>query len=89
MKFHDGEPFDAAAVVWNFERWWKEKHPQHENQVKAGQTFEYWEGQFEGFDDKSIVTKVEAMGTHTIRVTLKEPQAPFLANLGDVQLRHR
>jgi hypothetical protein len=23
VKFHDGEPFDAAAVVWNFERWWK------------------------------------------------------------------
>jgi peptide/nickel transport system substrate-binding protein len=82
VKFHDGEPFDAAAVVWNFERWWHEKHPQHENQLKAGQTFEYWEGQFEGFDDKSIVSKVEAVGTHTVRITLKQPQAPFLANLG-------
>src|SRR5215471_18020982 len=82
VKFHDGTPFDAKAVVWNFERWWKEKHPQHENQVKAGQTFEYWEGQFEGFDDKSIVSKVEAVGTHTVRITLKQPQAPFLANLG-------
>ena len=81
VKFHDGEPFDAKAVVWNFERWWKTTHPQHENQVKAGQTFEYWEGQFGGFDDKSIVTKVEATGSHTMRVTLKEPQAPFLANL--------
>ena len=28
--------------------------------MKAGQTFEYWEGQFDGFDDKSIITKVEA-----------------------------
>jgi peptide/nickel transport system substrate-binding protein len=82
VKFHDGESLDAAAVVWNIERWWKEKHPQHENQVKAGQTFEYWEGQFEGFDDKSIVSKVEAVGSHTVRVTLKQPQAPFLANLG-------
>src|SRR5581483_6524311 len=82
VKFHDGEPLDAAAVVWNFERWWHEKHPQHENQVKAGQTFEYWEGQFEGFDDKSIVEKVEAVGSHTVKVTLKRPQAPFLQNLG-------
>ena len=81
MKFHDGEPFDAAAVVWNFERWWKEKHPQHENQVKAGQTFPYWEGQFDGFDDKSIVSKVEAIDPAHDRVTLKQPQAPFLANL--------
>src|SRR5262245_1127057 len=81
VKFHDGEPFDAKAVVWNFERWWKEKHPQHENQLKAGQTFEYWEGQFDGFDDKSIVSKVEAVDSQTVRVTLKQPQAPFLANL--------
>jgi peptide/nickel transport system substrate-binding protein len=81
VKFHDGTPLDARAVVWNFERWWKSSHPQHDNQVKAGQTFEYWEGQFGGFDDKSIVTKVEAAGSHTVRVTLKDPQAPFLANL--------
>ena len=81
VKFHDGNPLDAAAVVWNFERWWKAAHPQHDNQLKAGQTFEYWEGQFGGFDDKSIVSAVEAVGTHTVRITLKEPQAPFLANL--------
>jgi peptide/nickel transport system substrate-binding protein len=81
VKFHDGTPFDAAAVVWNFERWWKSSHPQHENQTKAGQTFEYWEGQFGGFDDKSVVSKVEVAGSHTVRITLKEPQAPFLANL--------
>jgi peptide/nickel transport system substrate-binding protein len=81
VTFHDGTPFDAKAVVWNFERWWKTTHPQHDNQVKAGQTFEYWEGQFGGFDDKSIVTKVEATGSHTMRVALKDPQAPFLANL--------
>src|SRR5215510_4332780 len=81
VKFHDGNPLDAAAVVWNFERWWKAGHPQHDNQVKAGQTFEYWEAQFAGFDDKSIVSAVEAVGTHTVRITLKEPQAPFLANL--------
>jgi peptide/nickel transport system substrate-binding protein len=81
VKFHDGNPLDAAAVVWNFERWWKAGHPQHDNQVKAGQTFEYWEAQFAGFDDKSIVSAIEAVGTHTVRITLKEPQAPFLANL--------
>src|SRR3989442_7777558 len=81
VRFHDGTPLDAAAVVWNFERWWKASHPQHDNQVKAGQTFEYWEAQFGGFDDKSIVSAVEAAGSHTVRITLKEAQAPFLANL--------
>jgi peptide/nickel transport system substrate-binding protein len=81
VKFHDGEPLDAKAVVWNFERWMSTKHPQHENQLKAGQTFEYFEGQFGGFDDKSIISKVEATGSHTIRITLKQPQAPFLQNV--------
>ncbi|HEV8663911.1 MAG TPA: ABC transporter substrate-binding protein [Candidatus Methylomirabilis sp.] len=80
-KFHDGTPFDAKAVVWNFERWRFTKHPQHENQLKAGQTFEYYEGQFGGFDDQSLITKVEAVNPATVRFTLKDPQGPFLANL--------
>ncbi len=81
VKFHDGEPFDAKAVVWNFERWMKATHPQHADQLKAGQTFEYFEGQFGGFDDKSIISRVEAVGSHAVRVTLKQPQAPFLQNV--------
>ncbi len=81
VRFHDGEPLDARAVVWNFERWMNTKHPQHENQLKAGQTFEYFEGQFGGFDDKSIIARVEAVGSHTVRFTLRQPQAPFLQNL--------
>jgi peptide/nickel transport system substrate-binding protein len=81
VKFHDGEPFDAKAVVWNFERWMSTKHPQHENQLKAGQTFEYFEGQFDGFDDKSVIEKVEATGSHTVKFTLRQPQAPFLQNI--------
>ena len=81
VKFHDGEPFDAKAVVWNFERWMNTKNPQHENQLKAGQTFEYFEGQFDGFDDKSVIDKVEATGTHTVKFTLQQPQAPFLQNI--------
>jgi len=81
VKFHDGTPFDAAAVVWNIDRWRLSNHPQHENLTKAGRTFEYYGAQFGGFDDKSLITKVEAVNPTTVRITLKNPQGPFLANL--------
>jgi len=80
-RFHDGAPADAAAVVWNFERWRTTGHPQHADQVRAGQTFEYWESQFGGFDDRSVVSRVDAVDPHTVRLTLRQPLAPLLANL--------
>jgi peptide/nickel transport system substrate-binding protein len=82
VKFHDGTPFDAAAVVWNFERWRFSKGPQHENVLKIGKTFEYYGKQFGGFDEKSIISKVEAVNPTTVRITLNSPQGPFLNNLG-------
>ena len=81
VKFHDGTPFDAAAVVWNFEWQRFSAQPQHEMLTKAGRTFEYYGAQFGGFDDKSLITKVEAVNPSTVRFTLKSPQGPFLANL--------
>ena len=81
IKFHDGNACDAAAVAWNFDRWRLSKHPQHENQEKAGKAFQYYLDQFGGFDDKSLITKVEAVNPTTVRITLKNPMGPFLANL--------
>ncbi len=81
VRFHDGGPLDAAAVVWNFERWSRAAHPQHADQVKAGQTFEYWESLFDGFDDQSVLARAEAVGSHTVRLTLRRPHAPLLASL--------
>ena len=80
-KFHDGTPFNAAAVVKNWDYWSNTKNPVHDIQVKAGQTFEYYEAQFGGFDGDSLITKVEAKDEATVVFTLKDPQGPFMNNL--------
>jgi len=77
VTFHDGTPFNADAVIYNFERWRFTDHPEHfESQV-----FEYYEAMFGGFDDTSVIASVEAVDDLTVKFTLNAPLAPFLANL--------
>ena len=73
VKFHDGTPFNAEAVVFNFERWMLESHPYHKG------VFEYWKSMFGGFP--GFVTSVKALDDTTVEFTLEKPMAPFLANL--------
>jgi peptide/nickel transport system substrate-binding protein len=77
VKFHDGTDFNADAVIFNFERWRFTTNPYH----FASQVFEYYEAQFGGFDDGSIITSIDKVDDYTIKFNLSAPQAPFLANL--------
>ncbi|UOM34459.1 ABC transporter substrate-binding protein [Acuticoccus sp. I52.16.1] len=69
VEFHDGTPFDADAVVFNFERMLDENHPFHDT------------GPFPLAFFFSSVDTVEAVHPSTVKFTLKEPYAPFLSNL--------
>ena len=69
VTFHDGTPFDAEAVKFNFDRMLDENHP-------AANT-----GPFPLAFFFSAVERVEAVNAGTVRFTLKEPFAPFLSNL--------
>ena len=81
VKFHDGAPFNADAVVFNFDRWRLTDNPYHKGGGGQTSEFGYYTGQFGGLDDDSIITNVEAVDEYTVRFTLKEPQGPFLRNL--------
>jgi len=77
VTFHDGTPFNADAVIFNFDRWRFTDNPYHfESQV-----FEYYEYMWFGFDDASVITNIEKIDDYTIKFVLSVPLAPFLANL--------
>ncbi len=69
ITFHDGTPFDAEAVVFNFQRMLDEDHPYHDT------------GPFPLAFFFSSIDTVEALDPTTVRFTLQEPYAPFLSNL--------
>lgn len=69
VRFHDGTPFDADAVVFSLMRQIDSRHPHHLKDFKyAGFTFKY-------------VRSVEALDVYTVRIRLDKPYAPFLCNL--------
>ncbi|MFW6022496.1 MAG: ABC transporter substrate-binding protein [Halanaerobiaceae bacterium] len=77
VEFHDGTPFNAEAVVFNFERWLFEDHEYH-----FGGEFPYVRYQFGGFP--GIVKEINAVDEYTVEFVLNKPQGPFLNNLAMV-----
>jgi peptide/nickel transport system substrate-binding protein len=69
VSFHDGTPFDAAAVVFSFARILDPKHPN----FLADAT--YWRGLMKS------VTKVTAIDPLTVAIETQTPYAPLLGNL--------
>jgi peptide/nickel transport system substrate-binding protein len=74
VKFHDGEKFNADAVVKNFERWSKSNDEEK---------FYYYKSMFGGFegDEGHVIESVTADGDNKVVFKLKRPQAPFLKNI--------
>ena len=69
VTFHDGSPFNAEAVKFNFDRMLDENHPFHDT------------GPFPLAFFFSAVDEVKAVDDLTVEFTLSEPYAPFLSNL--------
>jgi len=70
VRFHDGTAFDAEAVRFNFERMLDADHPFHDTGPFPLASFFF-----------GAVERVEVVDARTMRLHLKEPFAPLLANL--------
>jgi len=72
VKFHDGTPVNAQAVVFSFERQFKE-----DNEYNKYGPWKYW-----GYMDmSSIIESVTAKDDYTVEFRLKRVEAPFLSDL--------
>src|ERR1700687_6003370 len=79
VKFHDGTDLDAAAVVLNFERARQTTHPLRG--AAGPDRFRTYAALLEGFDDASVIARVEAKDSATVVVTTKTPFGPLLSDL--------
>ncbi len=76
VTFHDGTPFNAEAVAWNYNRWAFTDHPQHFEDF----AFTYYRWLFGGYDDASLLSSIEATGEYEVTFTLVQPNGVFLTN---------
>jgi peptide/nickel transport system substrate-binding protein len=79
VEFHDGEPFNAEAVCFNFNRWYNFKGP-----FQLESATYYWQTVFGGFADKkdpSLFESCEATNETTVTINLTKSSASFLGAL--------
>ena len=82
VKFHDGTPFNADAVVFSIGRMMKERNVKFFGkgwEIPAQERPpEYWVS----MEMDKTVGSIEAVGEYTVVFKLKRVEAPFLANMG-------
>ena len=79
VKFHDGTPFNADAVLFNVNRWWNKQDPN-----RFGATFEIWPQLLGGNRGEagSFVKSVTKQGDYTVIFTLNKSVTAFPALIG-------
>ncbi len=82
VKFQDGTPFNADAVLFNVNRWWDPKATS--NLRDAGRTWQSWSRAFGGFkgDPQSLLKSVRKVGDAKVVFTLAKPFADFPGVIG-------
>ena len=75
VKFHDGTPFNATAVKWNFERLYR-----FIDTMLWGDIW-VWYYMYLLPDGRSIINETRVIDEYTVRFVLNEPYAPLRAVL--------
>jgi dipeptide transport system substrate-binding protein len=81
VKFHTTKNFtpsrdmNADDVLYSFNRQWKKDHMDHK---LSGGSYEY----FNGMDMPNLLKGIDKVDDLTVRFTLNQPEAPFIANMG-------
>ena len=82
VKFHDGTPFNANAVVFSIGRMMKERNVKFHGKgwdiPAQDRTPEYWVS----MEMDGTIGAIEATGEYEVVFKLKRVEAPFLANMG-------
>ena len=85
VTFHDGEPLNAEAICFNFDRWYNFKGP-----LQNPSATYYWQVVFGGFStynkdsgapEESLYKSCEATDESTAVLTLTKPSATFIPAL--------
>ncbi|MEJ1159794.1 ABC transporter substrate-binding protein [Prosthecomicrobium sp. N25] len=80
VKFHSNaaftptRPMNADDVLFSLNRQWKEDHPYHR---VSGARYDY----FKDLAMPELLESIDKIDEYTVRIRLKQPNAPFLANL--------
>jgi len=83
VRFHDGTPFNAEAVKFNFDRWNDPDHP-YRGEGKHFAGFEYV---FGGFKGNNVLKEIEVVDEYTVRFHLTDSVGFFPAMVAAIYLQ--
>lgn len=75
VRFHDGTPMNADAVIFNLGRWWDKSHPYGFRD--QGRTFEIVGELLGGYkgDATAVIKNIVKVDEYTVRVDLNKPSS--------------
>ncbi|NNM73034.1 ABC transporter substrate-binding protein [Enterovirga aerilata] len=74
-RFRPSRDFNADDVIFSLGRQWREDHPFHK---VSGGHYDY----FRDVGMPDLLERVEKLDDHTLRITIRRPEATFLPSLG-------